>query len=95
MAKKKRKHIRFSPDDNTIAYFYVKGRSKAEKIHAVGLVLTEAKGGFSCAMTPSTAPEVGDICLAKVGALSVLKSECMWVEKLDKDVVKVGFQYLE
>lgn len=95
MAKKKRKYIRFSPEEDTIAYFYVKGRSKVQKIHAVGLVITEAKGGFSCVMTPKTAPDVDDICLAKVGALAVLKSECVWKEKIDKDVVKVGFKYLE
>lgn len=95
MAKKKRKHIRFSPEEDTIAYFYVKGRSKTAKIHAVGLVVTEAKGGFSCVMTTKTAPDIDDICLSKVGALAVLKSVCVWIEKLDKDVVKVGFKYLE
>lgn len=95
MAKKKRKYIRYSPEEDTVVYFYVKGRDSTKKIHAIGLVTTEAKGGFSCVMLSGTAPDKDDICLTKVGVLALLKSECVWKEKLADDIVRVGFKYLE
>jgi hypothetical protein len=46
-------------------------------------------------MLASHAPKVGDEVKAQVGRQSALRGVVRWRTELDKDVVKIGIEYLE
>ncbi len=85
----KRKFIRFEPDENT----YVLLNIQDEEIHS-GLCLTESQGGCSAVFKNNPLYRAGEMVMVKVGKLDPTSAEIRWVSELDKDVVKVGFEFL-
>lgn len=92
---KKRKYIRFKPEENTVVYFNIPGRESSKKIHALGLVFEESAAGFGCLMLSEQAPQAEEVCFVKLGPFSTVKAICIWRNNLDASAAKVGFKYLE
>lgn len=89
--KEKRKAIRYTPDTNTLVHLHAIG--EPDVVSHLGVVYQEAAKGFG-AIFVNKVPKNGSFCLAQVGNLPVLKAQVMWVEQLDSNTFKVGFEYL-
>jgi hypothetical protein len=90
MSDVKRKNIRFHADENTFIIAIV------DEGHEVdGLCITESAKGCSGTFVMTDVFEVEKACKLKVGLLDPLKAVVRWVTKLDEEVIKVGFEYLE
>jgi hypothetical protein len=84
-----RKHIRFEAEDKT----FITLKFDEDSIHG-GLGLSESTGGCSGVFKNVDKFFAGVICEIKVGKLEPMQAEIRWVEELDKDIIKVGFQYI-
>lgn len=89
MSNDKRKHIRFSADDNTFVGLHIEGSTFG------GLCITESQGGCSAVFVNHDQFVAGKHCLVHVGKMDTLKAEIRWVTELDSEVVKIGFKYLD
>lgn len=90
MSDIKRKHIRFNAEANTFVAVKI-GENKP----IGGLAITESHGGCSAVFLSNDSFSESGICYLKVGEIDPLRAEIRWIMKVDKDLVKVGFQYLE
>lgn len=90
MSSVKRKHIRFEADPNTFVAVKI-GDSPV----IGGLAITESHGGCSAVFLANDTFAESTQCFIKVGALESLKAEIRWTMNVDKDLIKVGFKFLE
>lgn len=86
----KRKHIRFNAEANTFVAVKI-----GENNPKGGLAITESHGGCSAVFLADEIFKESGICYIKVGDMDPLKAEIRWIMNVDKDLVKIGFQYLE
>jgi hypothetical protein len=84
-----RKHIRFEAEDKT----FINLKFDEDSIYG-GLALSESTGGCSGIFKNNPKFFAGTFCEVEVGKLDPMKAEIRWVEELDKDVIKVGFEYI-
>lgn len=85
-----RKHIRFTPDENTIMLLNL----EEDKDTLCGLCISESQGGCSGLFINHPGFKAGKMVYIKVGKLDAIGAEIRWVTELDKDSVKIGFSYL-
>jgi hypothetical protein len=85
----KRRHIRFEPEENTFVFVNIDN----ENVHG-GLCTSESQSGCSGVFRTCGSFVAGKMVYVKVGALDALSAEIKWVSELDKDTLKVGFEYL-
>jgi hypothetical protein len=93
--KNRRKHVRFEPDSMTYAQIDLDAEHAEFRPTHIGLLIEEGHKGCGCAVSSRTQLKKGAFCKIKAGELPVFKSEVRWVIRLDKDILKVGFEYLE
>ena len=86
----KRRFIRFDADPNTFVAVKI-----GEHPPIGGLAITESHGGCSAVFLTNQAFKESNQCHIKVGELDALKAEIRWIMDVDKDLVKVGFQFLD
>ncbi len=89
----RRKHTRFEPIEKygALIDFHTKAKKFIPQI--VALILTESYGGCSIATYDVPMMEKGARIKIKIGPLSPLNGEVVWVEVIDQYLVKAGIQY--
>ncbi len=93
--KKKRSHIRFEPDKNTIAWLSMKSvDAKNFKGDIVGLPVNESTGGCSVIFNTEKELKIGEVYLIQVGKLSAMKAQLRWKNEFRKNVFETGWMYL-
>ncbi len=88
----KKRSIRFAPDPNTLAQVNF-GSSEKKSETVLGLVLNESKTGFAALFNTSVKIKENMNCNCRVGQLPDTKAQVRWFTILEKDIVKVGFEY--
>ena len=99
--KELRRYLRFRPEDVEIAWIQFTDRAPGMiefEADAAGLVVEEAYGG--CGLVVLGAADAESIgegvpCLVRVNSIGPLRAEVRWVKVLDKDVAKIGIEYIE
>lgn len=98
-SKIQRRFIRFPPDPLTVALVDPGPMDQDFTPCIVGLIFQEAYGGCGLILHQDEGGPVSltkdEVCRIKVGKLQVLKAEVVWMKRIDKDVLKVGFKFLE
>lgn len=94
-SKNKRKFIRFQPDQFDVAFVEFSPSERAFNPSHVALILDEAHGGCGLVITLSKKPRKGDLVRVKVGKLSPLIGDLVWVKKLTDHVYQIGIEYKE
>jgi hypothetical protein len=87
----KRRSIRFKPDLGDVAMLEFK--NKANPLPA--LILNESFTGACLACICNESLKPGMMVKAKVGKLSFLPAEVVWVEDIDSEVLKFGIEYTD
>ena len=98
--KEMRRYLRFKPDEAEVAWIQFTDRGPGEiefEADAAGLVVEEAHGG--CGLVVLGAADAESIaegvpCLVKVNRIGPVRGEVRWVKVLDKDVAKIGIEYI-
>ncbi len=88
----KRKYIRYIPD-NTLGFLSTDLEEEEFAPEVVGLVFSEAYQGCALVFLNSVDVKKNDLCVVQCGDLPPTKSEIVWVEELDENLVKVGIKY--
>lgn len=91
----KRKYTRFTPELSTVAYIDYELKTARFEAMQSGLCFSESYKGCGLILLKNKDLEAGQLVRVKIGELSPLTAEIMWIEKLDRDSIKVGFQFLE
>ncbi len=86
----KRKYIRFNADPNTFVAVKI-----GEKDPIGGLAITESRGGCSAVFLATNEFKENNMCYIKVGDMAPAKAEIRWTMNVDKDLVKVGFEFVD
>ena len=91
-SKPKKRNIRFEPDPNTVAqvHFILSGRKNTT---ILGLVLNESQSGFAALFYTPIKLKEGMVATCRVGQLPDTTATIRWFKTLEKNVVKVGFEY--
>jgi len=91
----KRRFIRAKPDPLDYAALQLKDAGTFAP-DMVGLIVDEAPmGGASIVVLATPKIKEGQLVRLKVGRLSPLRAEVRWVKPVEKDLLRVGFQFLE
>ncbi len=83
--KVKRKHIRFEPEPQDMAWIN----------ETAALIMEEAYGGCGLLVISKKRLFPGQVHDVKVGKLDALKAEVAYVNNLAPNIYHVGFKYLE
>ena len=95
-AANKRRHIRFAPDPLDYAQIALDVEAPTFTPDFVALIVEESPmGGCGLAMLISDRIVSGTKVLAKVGRLTPLRSEVVWVRKIDEHIMRLGLRFLE
>ena len=84
-----RRHIRFEADENTFILLNIDN----EVVHS-GIGVSESQSGCAGVFRTNNLFVAGKMVYVKVGKLEPVSAEIRWVSELDKDVMKVGFEFL-
>jgi hypothetical protein len=91
---KKRKFTRFKPDPDAIALIDLKAEAQfSPTMHA--LIFEESYGGVGLLVISSEKIKNGQKLIVQVGKLAPIKAEVRWCEQIDKQIYKIGLQFLE
>ena len=99
MAKAKKKvvlrnrSIRFPPDPGTLAEVTFE-LPRQKKTTLFGLVLNESASGCALVLTSDFKLKEATICECRVGHLSKTPASIRWVKTLEKDLYKIGLEYI-
>lgn len=88
-----RKHIRFSPDENTLIEVSLPGDKTC-----IGLAYSEAYGGFAGVFIKSLSSEsikVDDVFPIKIGHIDCERAQVRWAKVTDENLIEIGFQILD
>ncbi|MBF0442297.1 MAG: PilZ domain-containing protein [Oligoflexales bacterium] len=92
----KRKHIRFKPEPNQFAQIDKKTEGEQFTFEYVALIVDMAPmGGCSLIVTKQINLDVGHRCRIKLGEMSPLLAEVVWIRDIEKDFFRYGFRFLE
>ena len=92
----KRKHVRFRPDPNDVAYIDTKTTSEEFNSEFAALIVEESPmGGCGVICLDYVELKNGDEIKIKVGKLHPLLAEVMWSDILAKGVKRYGIKFLE
>jgi hypothetical protein len=95
-ASNKRRHIRFTPDPLDYAQISLDLDAATFTPDFVALIVEESPmGGCGLAMLQTDRVVSGTKLLAKVGRLTPLRSEVVWVRKVDDHIMRLGLRFLE
>jgi hypothetical protein len=91
----KKRSLRFDPDRDSAALFSRDLSNTDFSTYLTALPVDESFTGVGLVMLAQHGVQVGDKLIVKVGKLAPLVGIVRWVGPLDKDIVRVGFQYTE
>lgn len=91
-----RNSTRFKPDalDYALIELNPKGNKKFNP-DLVALIINESYTGSGLVMTTEKSLKSDQLVLIKVGKLEPMKARLVWFKALDRDLYKVGIQYVE
>lgn len=93
---KRRRSIRFKPDaENQIAKIDIQNLEGKFTPSITALVVDEAYQGCGLVFQNQKGFEVGEVCRLQLGQIGPLQAEVRWKQKLDENLIKVGFRFLE
>lgn len=87
--------IRFTPDPLTIAVLFSENSPPSETLSIVGLVLNESFGGCAILINHDGGLKKDLKLKIKVGQLSPMRANVIWVKNLEESIYKVGLKFLE
>jgi hypothetical protein len=90
-----RKSIRFKPDPLTVALLDLKPKAQTFNPSLVGLVINESYSGCAILLATDLKLKKETKVNIKVGNLSPLKAEIVWLKTLEENIHKVGIRLLE
>ena len=90
-----RKSIRFKPDPLTVALIDLKPKSAGFNPSLVGIVINESYTGCAIVVASDLKLKKGTKLKIKVGNLSPLKGEIVWLKTLEENIHKVGILLLD
>jgi hypothetical protein len=94
-----RKHIRFAPDQGTVAQIDLDATNAEFNPVHTALIAEESFGGVGLVLmnTPKLANklQIGDRIKVQVGKLDPMQAEIRWRVDLDSRVIRLGIMYLE
>lgn len=94
----KRRHIRALPDLKDLAFidFNLEHDDKSFEADLSAYIVNESPmGGSSLALRKDDRIILNMQLLAKVGKLSPLRAEVVWIKELDEELLRVGLKFLE
>ncbi|MCX6130769.1 MAG: hypothetical protein NTX25_17130 [Proteobacteria bacterium] len=92
----KRRFIRFEPDSGDYVQIDKDPEGASFTCHEVALLVEESPmGGCSIACLKSIRLSKGSIYRFKVGKMSPLKAEVVWIRELDDKLERCGLRFLE
>ena len=93
---KRRRSVRFKPDaENHIARIDVQNLEGQFAPQITALVVDESYDGCGLVFQNQKGFEIGEVCRLQVGQIGPFQAEVRWKQKLDEQLLKVGFRYLE
>lgn len=86
--------LRFKPDplDSALIQFSTEADFKPT---AVGLIIDESYTGSAIVINSTQQVSSGQEVRIQVGKLPVMRARIAWAKGLEKDLVKLGIEYLE
>ena len=90
----KRKYFRYKP--KLFIYVLISDGSKEEGFQTEfsGLIIQEAYGGCAIVTSSDLSVKKHDIVIIKSADMPTTKAEVRWRKKLDRDLIRIGVQYL-
>jgi hypothetical protein len=90
----KRKYFRYKP--KLFIYVLISKEPKVgeSQTEYAGLVIQEAYGGCAIATSSDLSVKKHDIVIMKSADMPAVRAEVRWRKKLDKDLIRIGVQYL-
>jgi hypothetical protein len=86
--------VRFKSDPATITMIDMNSINKKFSATHTALLINESFKGC-CVVLPTVSNlEVGEIARVKIGEMDPQDVEIRWIEKLDEEVLKIGFLFL-
>ena len=92
-APAKPRRIRFMPDQNTVAELGFE-MPDGRNVMLFGLVLNESQTGCAIVLVTNEKIRQDDPCLQKIGKLPQGRAVVRWVTLIEKNLMKVGIEYL-
>ncbi len=92
-AQKPRARTRFQPESDTQATVTFKKSPNSPLDSYSALVVNESYTGCCLMILRPRQIEVGDFCRVKLGQLSEMPAQVVWIANLDADVVKIGILF--
>lgn len=86
---------RFKPDALDYALIELNPKGKKFNPDLVALIINESYTGSGLVMSTDKSLKSDQIVLIKVGKLEPMKARLVWFKALDRDLYKVGIQYIE
>jgi hypothetical protein len=88
-------HLRFKPDPMDQAFVEFRSETADFKPQCCALIINESFSGSALVLqSPDTILPEKEIRV-KIGRLEPMRAEIIWVKILDKDIYKIGIQFLE
>ena len=94
-AAKKRRQIRFTPENNITATIDLNANTKIHAPSLLALVFSESFGGCGVLMLLSRHLQIADTCKVQIGELAPARAEVVWRVQLDDQSMKIGFRLME
>lgn len=96
MSEGKRRFVRFEPDVGDYAQIDKNPDDGDFKVDSIALIVDEAPyGGCSLVCLKNAGMEKGAVHRFKIGKLSPLRAEIVWLREVDDKVVRIGLRFLE
>jgi len=91
----KRKYLRYNPKPFIYVLISKEPEEEESQTEFAGLIIQEAYGGCAIVTSSDLSVKKHDIAIMKSADMPTVKAEVRWRKKLDKDLVRIGVQYLE
>lgn len=92
----KRKKIRYKPDRLEFALIMFDGDNTDWQPDEAGLIIDEsALAGAQLVLKSTDACKKGDRVMVKLGQMDPILGEVVWHKDIDKDLIRIGVNFLE
>ncbi len=88
-------HLRFKANPLDIAQVDLTANTPQFMPEMAAMIVDESFSGAALIMKATDDLVVGSYLRVKVGRMDALRAEVVWMKRLDRDVIKVGVNFLE
>ena len=93
METKSRKYFRFKPDEGEAAFIDLNFNGDF-KPQVAALIFEEAQGGCGVVVLNPLDLHMDDLVHIKVGKLNPTEARVAWIEKINSQLSKIGFEFI-